>query len=124
MIDTAHLLYDWIGDGKTVTQTHADARASVCMVCPKNVEALWWEKMIKDPIAEVIRHQLEIKNGMQLHADGEAFLSMCSCCGCAVSLKVWVPIDHIKAHTAQDVYTKFPAFCWIRNEIDDATEVQ
>lgn len=116
----AAMMTDWLGDGGIpVPQSKADERASACLVCPKNVDPTWWERMTKDPIADVIRHQLEIKNSMEMRVEGEAFMGMCQPCGCCTRLKVWVPIKHVKAHTAQDVLESFPAFCWQLNEILD-----
>jgi len=118
--DSAGLLFlrDWLGDdGKTVTPDVAEDRAKVCLGCPQNSHPNWWERLLKDPIANAIRRELEIKNKMNIHLHEEENLHMCRICGCATRLKVWAPLAHIKDHTTPQSLEKMPPHCWIKNEL-------
>ena len=118
------VLRDWLGEGGSpVGQVQANRRAMACCAgnggspCPNNVAPNWWEEHVKDPIAEVIRKQLEIKNKIKLTTKHDDKLAMCSACGCNLSLKVQVPIEHIKRHTPRAVIDKLTAYCWLREEL-------
>lgn len=118
------LLKDWIGaDGVPVHQSTAENRAMICArgiggkPCPKNVEKNWWDR-IKSQIANVIKMQLEMKHHLNLHVEVEDELGMCGCCGCALPTNVWVPTEHIKAHTEPDKFKDAPIECWIQKELE------
>lgn len=100
---------------KPVEHYKAEARGKVCEICPQNKEALWWEKMIKDPIAATIRRWLEYKNQMNLRVSMEDSLQMCRSCGCCTRLKIHVPIEHISQHTKD--LSIYPENCWIKGEL-------
>jgi hypothetical protein len=100
---------------KPVEHYKAESRGSICELCPKNKSALWWEKMLKDPIAATIRRWLEFKNQMNLRVSMEDELQMCSVCGCCARLKIHIPIEHIAAHTKD--LSKYPPSCWIPQEL-------
>lgn len=123
-IEGAKLLSDWIGEGVPVRQEHATGRALVCiqgnggLPCEHFTAPYWWERAFKNPIADIIRMELEIKNTCQLSTPADDWERMCRICGCCVSLKVWAPIDHIKAHTTPEMKSKFPPFCWQKREIE------
>ena len=107
-------LTDWLGAGGTpVARDAAEYRARICLTCPLNVAPGWWDRNLKDPIAEMIRAGLEVKSGMSLHLDCEDGLHMCRACGCCARLKVWTPIQHILNHTDETTMNKFDANCWI-----------
>lgn len=123
-IEGAKLLADWIGDGgMPVDHEHAERRAQMCafgddgFACPMNVEPNWWDR-IKSQIANTIKSELEIKNALELRVASENVLHMCKCCGCAMPLKVWVPIKHIKEHTTPGQFEAAPSWCWIRRELE------
>lgn len=112
------VLKDWLGSGAIpVSQEQAERRANICVNCPMNVEPLWWEKS-KELIAATIRRHLEVKNDMALTLPNEGALSMCRACGCAIPLKVWCPIEHIKENTSEATMKRFVPYCWIRKEIE------
>lgn len=119
---------DWLGEGGHVAQAQADHRSLACLrggpdgsPCPHNVHARWWESA-KNPVADAIKAQLEIKERVRLSTPFDAHLKMCKACGCCIQLKVHAPIHHIKAHTPEETLSKFPAFCWIRREIEGNDE--
>lgn len=107
------VLLDWLGSGgKAVEQTLADSRAAICATCPKNDGGDFIAYFTK-PIADKIRTQLEIRGDLQLRTPHDEKLTVCSACDCPLKLKVWVPLDHILAHTSEDTKTKLAPQCWI-----------
>lgn len=118
-MDGAALLADWLGSGgRTVSTSNADIRASACLDCPQHRPGRWWEHVLKDPVADVIRHQLELKQQMNVESSFDDQLFMCRACGCCLRLKVLVPIEHIANHTTPEQLAKYPANCWIPAELD------
>lgn len=115
---------DWLGEGVPVPQEYANGRAVACLIgdngnpCPHNRSPKWWEKLFKDPIAAAIREQLEVKNRMKLATPHDEQIHMCSICGCCLSLKVWTPIEFIKAHTSPREREQFPTWCWQKIEME------
>ena len=107
------VLLEWLGSGaKPVDQSLADSRAAICATCPKNNGGDWMAYVTK-PIADKIRTQLEIRNDLQLRTPHDDKLTVCSACSCPLKLKVFVPIEHILAHTSEDTKTKLDPRCWI-----------
>lgn len=110
------VLLEWLGSGaKPVDQSLADARAATCATCPKNsggdIVAYFTQ-----PIADKIRTQLEIRGDLQLRTPHDEKLTICSGCDCPLKLKVWVPLDHVLAHTSEVTKTQLDQRCWILNE--------
>jgi hypothetical protein len=119
-IVTAHkILNDWLGEGgKPVSQELAESRAKVCVNCPYNTKVKLWEKL-KSAAADVVRSHIEIKTGMDIHADGEDELGMCRICSCVLFLKVHVPLKHITDNTDDETLKRFQTLkpdCWIYTE--------
>ena len=90
----------------------ADSRAAICATCPRNDGGDFTAYFTK-PIADRIRTQLEIRGDLQLRTSHDEKLTVCSACDCPLKLKVWVPIEHIMLHTADDVRAKLDPRCWI-----------
>jgi hypothetical protein len=108
------VLVEWLGNGaKPVEQPLADSRASICAGCPKNDGGDFTAYFTK-PIADTIRTQLEIRGDLQLRTPHDEKLTVCSACDCPLKLKVWVPLDHVLAHTSEDTKTKLDGRCWIK----------
>jgi hypothetical protein len=113
----AAILAEWLGSGgRPVSNAQAEQRAKACVGCPLNVEPLWWERVTANPIAEVIKSHLAKKSEMGLSVSVETQLSMCRACGCCLPLKVFVPIEHIRSHTNDDVRARLPEHCWMKKE--------
>ncbi len=111
------LLLDWLGSGgKPVAKELAEARASVCVTCPKNQEG-GLSRFFTVPASEMIRKQLAIKNDMKLETSHDAKLGVCGVCYCPLKLKVHTPIEYIKAHSKPEWVAEFPDFCWIKKEL-------
>jgi hypothetical protein len=122
-ISGAAALADWLGDaGKPVDPMVAEFRAQRCMAgdsgkpCHLNVEPGWWEKA-KHLVAEWIKREIELKNGLALHVANEDQLGICKLCGCAMTLKVHAPIEHIKSHTDLEKLKTAPDWCWMKREL-------
>ena len=125
----AGLLADWLGHGgDPVSSVMAEQRASACAFgddgkpCAMNVQPNWWDR-VKSVIANTIRGQLALKHKMELKVSSEENLHMCRACGCALPLKVWVPIETLKAQTKQAVIDKTVPFCWMRKELNQIGDV-
>lgn len=111
------ILSEWLGAGGVpVPQTVAETRSKTCETCPENIAPNWWEKN-KGKIAEAIKRHLGIKHEMALKVSNERKLHMCKVCGCCISTKVWVPIEHIAHHTSTAQIKEFPSHCWIVKEL-------
>jgi hypothetical protein len=107
------VLVEWLGNGaKPVEQPLADSRAAICSDCPKNDGGDFTSYFTK-PIADTIRTQLEIRGDLQLKTPHDEKLTVCSACSCPLKLKVWAPLDHILAHTPEDVRKNLARQCWI-----------
>jgi len=107
------VLVEWLGNGaKPVDHVLADKRASVCATCPKN-DGGDFTKYFTQPIADKIRTQLEIRGDLQLHTPHDEKLTICSACDCPLKLKVWVPLEHVLAHTSEETKTRLDTRCWI-----------
>jgi hypothetical protein len=125
-VEGLKLLNDWlVSGGDTVSQIHAEHRAITCTMgangdpCPLNKEPGWWDRA-KSIIANTIKMQLEMKQHLKLRVSSEEGLAMCSACGCCLKLKVFTPIEHIKAHTSPENIAKTPGYCWMRQEMIQA----
>ncbi len=104
----------WLGDGgDPVVQELAQQRCNTCLLCPKNQNQPIWEALTA-PVANQLRQQIELKAKMKLVVEGEDGLHTCTACGCVTSLKVWVPINHIKETTSLEELHKD---CWILSEL-------
>lgn len=115
---------DWLGGtGLTVSPVLAEFRADRCTKgndgkpCPNNMAPGWWNTA-KEVVADWIRKQLEVKNNMRIATSQDDDLHMCKSCGCCIKLKVWTPLEHIRAHTPTDQINKYPNYCWIRKELE------
>ena len=124
-VNGAAILNDWLGDGMhPVSQEQADHRSLACVSadegkpCPHNRESQWWEKS-KGIIAGMILEQLSIKSKLKMTTPLESHLNMCAKCGCCLPLKIHVPIEFIKSHTAPDTISSYPPFCWQRIELEN-----
>lgn len=121
----AQVLADWIGEGVPVSEVWASHRAMACLSgnngkeCPHHKSPHWWE-LSKLPVADFIKQQIELKSKMRLSTPYDDKLKMCGACGCALSVKIWVPIKHIVAHTLTKQLDLMPAYCWQRREANIA----
>lgn len=110
------LLIEWLGNGaKPVEQELADKRAAICASCPKNGQG-GITSYFTQPIAEKIRVQMEIRGDLQLRTPNDEKLGVCEACLCPLRLKVWTPIEHVIAHTSDEVKKELAPQCWILHQ--------
>lgn len=103
----------WLGDGgQPVPQMQANARAAVCLECPKNKAHPIYEILTMPAVSEV-EHQLKLRDDMGLRVKGEENLHVCESCWCILKLKCHVPLHHILGTTDLKV---LPDNCWILDE--------
>lgn len=110
-------LLDWLGSGALpVLNELSNARAHVCVECPKNQPGDIFA-IFTAPLAEKLRTQLAIRRDMSLTTPDDAQLKICSACHCPLQLKVHVPLDHIESHLAEEVKERLDPRCWILKEL-------
>lgn len=114
------ILAEWLGDGgKPVPIEQAQARANVCLRCPRNYKGSWAYSMATQ-IA--INAQMTLRRTMGIKLENEDQLRICELCGCQMRLKVHVPFRHIYAHTTLEQFAKLPKECWQLTEKDQLTD--
>ncbi|HEU4344047.1 MAG TPA: hypothetical protein VFU31_21030 [Candidatus Binatia bacterium] len=110
------IIIDWLGSGgQPVAQELAQARADVCLQCPKNQEGHFVAKLTAF-VAKAIHDQRREKLRMGLRVNGEDRIHTCSVCSCHLPLKLFVPYDVIAARTLESEWKEFPDFCWVLKE--------
>lgn len=98
-----------------VLQEVAEKRAEICVGCPKNLSGDLFSIFTK-PIANLVRHQIEDKRRLKLATSLDDKLNVCDACGCPMQLKVWFPLDIIKAHIKKPELDDLDQRCWITKE--------
>lgn len=113
------ILRDWLGaEGKPVSAELAQARANVCLTCPKNHSGEWlWNTVTHF----TINARSKLRHAMNLHVIGEEGLNTCEVCGCVIKLKIWTPLKHIRRFTSPEMLARYPDFCWLPKEINNHT---
>lgn len=104
----------WLGDGGVpVPNAQAQGRSNGCIKCPMNKKMGVYEGLTK-AAARLVAFQIEIKNEMKLHVEGEDKLHICDACGCVIELKIHQPINVIQETTDE---SKLHPDCWILKEL-------
>ena len=75
-----------------VPQELAEKRASVCAVCPKNIQGKHLSEYFTAPAAAMIKERLERMKQLDLHTSHDEKLQTCDACLCQMRLKVWFPM--------------------------------
>jgi len=107
---------EWeIAGGNLVPQEKADARATTCSTCVKNVrgDLTSWFTV---PAAELIRKQLESRNNLKIYTHMDPLLGVCEACACPLKLKVHCPLDIVEAKMRPEDRAALDSGCWILNE--------
>lgn len=89
----------------------AQARADICIPCPKNKEMGIYEGA-SESVANVIREQLEVKSQDNIELPDESRLHICEVCGCVLKLLVHVPNQILIDHHDIDPKSGYPDHCW------------
>jgi len=114
----ANLLEWWLKEeGKPVPHDQAEARASVCVACPKNnMEGPG--KWFTAPAAALIKKKLEARADLDMKTSYDERLGICEACACVNSLSVHAPIEVKTKHLSDKAKSELWDKCWIRSEID------
>lgn len=125
LVDGAHILTRWFGDGaRPVDGAVAQRRADVCLAVESGARCKFNTEGITpvERIAEIIKAQVEKKNDLKLEVKGEENLHTCQLCWCHLPTKIWTPIEHIISGTPPPMIEKFKREqpkCWILSEIEN-----
>lgn len=110
--DGAKVINDWLGDGgNTVGYAMAIKRGEVCVSCPLNAKGDWTE-LYKFVLSDAIKRVFELKRDAKLKTELDYKLGICRACSCVIGLKIWVPFEHIRAHTSDQQLNELPSNCW------------
>lgn len=85
------------------------------MKCPMRSDDT---SLLKETVASAVRAQIELKNKENLRVDGEKSLGVCSACKCVLRLKVWCPMQTIKANTDEETFKSLHPDCWQLKETE------
>lgn len=109
------LMLDWLGSGlKPVDQETANSRAHICLNCRFNQPTSLVQRVTLGTVADGIHKLMEEKSEMKLATPDDAKLRTCSLCDCVLALKVWTPMDHVRAHTDEKLKSELPDHCWVK----------
>lgn len=120
----ADVMNDWLGDGGwPVEASRATMRAQICQTCPMNTREQGLAARIRWTLKELccsgIRRALSVKRQMAISVPEERFLHGCMVCGCALKLKIHVPIKSILEGVTEKQEQAFRYHsCWIIKEKD------
>lgn len=107
------LISDWLGsDAKVVHPETAQARANICLQCPKHDS----KSSVTGAMAGVFKRLLEYKSKLGLRVSGEKQLGLCGVCSCACRLKIWQTHDRVCSQSTETELKSYPSNCWILTE--------
>lgn len=110
------ILKDWVGAGMApVTDVQANQRSQVCELCPMN-QRPDWTAIFKEATGASILAVASLKNKACLRVENEEKIGECRACLCYLPLKVWVPLEHILAHTTPETLRELDPRCWVLKE--------
>lgn len=113
----AATLNDWLGaGGKPVAAELAGSRAGVCVQCAKNQPGDLLS-FFTQPAADLIKKMLARKQELNVSTPLDDRLNVCAACYCPLKLKVWCPLEHIKARMPDAVKAELAPGCWVLKEI-------
>jgi hypothetical protein len=113
IVEGTKTIVAWAAKGLAkVDQDLANKRAAICAGCYFNVQMSGG--------CHTCGHlqNLAMKFTGAKKTTSDPFLKACAVCKCSLQAKVWVPIDAIDQGTNEELYNKFPNFCWIPKELD------
>ena len=117
-------LNDFLDSGEPpVASELAEARASVCVLCPKNGQGDFTRWFVK-PVALAIKLQLEKLQERKISTSKDAQLNLCEICLCTLKLKTQTPMKYIKPQMPDGMLNELRAaneHCWIVKEVESET---
>lgn len=113
IVSGTQTIVSWATQGfQKVDQALADARGDICSRCYFNVQMQGG----CHACGQLTKLATTFVGARRTKAD--PFLKACAVCKCSLQVKVWTPIEAIDKGTNQELYNKFPSFCWILKELD------
>lgn len=117
-------LVEWVGDDmRPVEQAKSEARAAICVDCPRNDKDHNWLSKVGEwakKILEQVMPEFDAKTSL------DEQLRRCDVCDCALRLKVHIPPNHLKTITDEKtlkalsaVRTRSGKPCWIATELSN-----
>jgi hypothetical protein len=114
----ARILNEWRMEGPDpVAPDKAEARASVCAMCPYNQPEASFS--IVGAAAETFKALMEVRARKKIQTSNDEKLGVCDVCGCHLKLKVHTPLELVESGTPEDMLQMFPKICWVRTEIEN-----
>ena len=111
--DGASILFEWLGNGGECVDTEiAQRRTNVCLTCEFNKPGF----KIAETVAKAIKSQVELRNSLGLRTVGIKSLKTCAVCECYLPLKIFVPMEKLRAEETDESLGKYPDFCWMKTE--------
>lgn len=112
----AATLAAWLGPGgKPVDPTLSQARADVCLNCPKNGQGGLLAYFTKKA-SNLVQKQMEERSNMKLATTVDEKLGVCTACECPIKLKVHTPLEYILARIPESATKELDPRCWILSE--------
>lgn len=110
------LMIQWLGEGlKPVPIEIAEKRAAICAECPVNKDGNLIQRM--DAIAaKQFKMLLQARSDLSLKTKYDDKLKTCTACDCYLPLKIFSPLEHIKANLSEDSKSKLDPRCWVLHE--------
>jgi hypothetical protein len=99
--------------GAVVPKEQAAVRAVTCAKCPMNRRGLLWN-LVTRTTADVIIAGLANEDRYALPAK----IHTCKVCGCALRLKVRLPLTYAIFSETVEQISRYPAECWLTKELD------
>jgi len=94
----------------------ATERSEICVACPFNEKPKSLLDLFTTSASEAIRKSLETLRGWNLDVPDSDKLGVCNRCLCPLKMKIFMPINRIRAKLSEDVREQLPDYCWIIKE--------
>jgi hypothetical protein len=105
-------LIDWALHGQQrVSQEEATRRAEICRFCTFNQQPEDCRTCALEKLSNLVTGFIGV-GGVETPHD--AYLHVCSICGCNLRVKVTVPIESIQKFLTADQLTQLPDHCWVK----------
>lgn len=107
------LYVEWFGKGTPVAADEAEARAKVCLSCPRHVRGNFVQRFTK-AAADEIFGVFQILHDLNLKTSHDDQLMICDACDCPMRAKVWCPTETILSHLRNEARSLLWEKCWLQ----------
>ena len=111
------------GPGGPVTRPVAEARAEICVGCPKNDVSSGVSSYFLESTAKGIMALLGALKDLDVRTSMDDKLGVCFACKCPLRAKIWTPIAVVAEHTTEEIWSQLPKDnpkCWILTQSNHA----